>query len=264
MTSASALASDESEQLASLSLLDAEHMAAFRRALDKVLLTEVAENTCAEIIDGLPTRESWRDFNPWRPGHPVEELKHDKLCAGSHEKARELRSDLDIYLLSFPAWAALTLWMILIKGSINMNRMLPGAILQVIIYQAGTAYGHHFESLTQFLLGSDDAQTQDRGSCPIPIRASLRNGWRYHADDAISRFNIFRDRYERKELPSRCESRINGWNWPEVAYEINLLNLRAAGAQGEPVDDAEIAEAEEGIKRITPSSPNWWQRRGGM
>lgn len=121
-----------------------------------------------------------------------------------------------------------------------------------------------FESLAKFLLASDDAQTQDHGSCPIPIRASLRNGWRYHADDAISRFNIFRDRYERKEPASRCDSRINGWNWPEVAHELNLLNLRAARAQGEPVDDAEIAEAEEGTKRITPSSPNWWQRRGGM
>ncbi|KAK7716108.1 hypothetical protein SLS64_003260 [Diaporthe eres] len=96
------------------------------------------------------------------------------------------------------------------------------------------------------------------------MNSSLRNGWRYHADDAISRFNIFRDRYERKEPPNRCDSRINGWNWPEVAYEINLMNLRAARAQGEPVDDAEIAEAEEGIKRITPSSPNWWERRGGM
>lgn len=118
-----------------------------------------------------------------------------------------------------------------------------------------------FESLTQYLLASDTVQTQDRGSCPIPIRASLHNGWRYHADDAISRFNIFRDRYERKEPPSRCDSRINGWNWPEVAHEINLLNLRAARAQGEPVDDAEIADAEEGTKRITPSSPNWWPRR---
>lgn len=99
-----AVSSHESEQLASLGLLNAEHMAAFRRALDNVFLTEVAENTYAEIIDGLPTRESWRDFNPWRPGHPVEELKHDKLCAGSREKARELRSDFDIYLLSPPAW----------------------------------------------------------------------------------------------------------------------------------------------------------------
>lgn len=99
-----ATSSDESEQLASLGLLDAEHVTAFRRALDNVLLTEVAENTYAEIIDGLPTRESWRDFNPWRPGHPVDDLKHDKLCAGSREKAREFRSDFDIYRLSFPAW----------------------------------------------------------------------------------------------------------------------------------------------------------------
>lgn len=98
------MSSDGVEQPSSLGLLDAEHMDAFRRALNNVLLTEAAENAYAEIIDGLPTRESWLDFNPWRPGHPVEELKHDKLCPGSIEKARELRSDFDIYALSFPSW----------------------------------------------------------------------------------------------------------------------------------------------------------------
>lgn len=29
-----------------------------------------------------------------------------------------------------------------------MNCMLPGAILQLLIYQAGTAYGHHVRSRT--------------------------------------------------------------------------------------------------------------------
>lgn len=100
---------DGVEQFASLGLLDAEHMDAFRRALSNVLLTEVAENAYAEIIDGLPTRESWLDFNPWRLGHPVEELKHDKLCPGSLEKARDLSSDFDIYVLSFPPWVCVHL-----------------------------------------------------------------------------------------------------------------------------------------------------------
>lgn len=95
------MSSDEVVQLASLGMLDAEHMAAFRRALDNILLTEAAENAYAEIIDGLPTRDSWLDFNPWRPGHPFEELKHDKLCPGSLEKARQLRSDFDIPMLCF-------------------------------------------------------------------------------------------------------------------------------------------------------------------
>lgn len=123
------LSSDEVEHLASLGLLDAEHMKVFRRALNNVLLTEVAENAYAEIIDGLPTRDSWLDFNPWRPGHPVEELKHDKLCAGSLEKARQLRSDFDIYVISFPSWVCKYLAPYPCSKAKDLNRTRPHKIL---------------------------------------------------------------------------------------------------------------------------------------
>lgn len=129
VTPACSMSSDGVEQLASLGLLDGEHMDAFHRALNNVLLTEVAENTYAEIIDGLPIRESWLDFNPWRPGHPVEDLKHDKLCPGSIEKATELRSDFDIYALSFPSWVCVYLAPYPCSRAKHLNRVRPNKVL---------------------------------------------------------------------------------------------------------------------------------------
>lgn len=118
-----------------------------------------------------------------------------------------------------------------------------------------------FESLAQFLLSPlEDAQnTLGNSSGPLPIQASALNGWRYHPDDAMSRYHIFRDRYERIEPPTvRWSSYIrNAKNWPETGYEMTLMLLEIDRRDGKPVDEAKIAEAQEGIKRITPSSPNW-------
>lgn len=93
----------------SLGLLDAEHMAVFRSALDKILLADIAEITFSEIIDGLPTRASWLEFDFWQEGHPVDVLGHTELCPGTREKARKLRADFDVYILSFPSTVCLFL-----------------------------------------------------------------------------------------------------------------------------------------------------------
>lgn len=112
-----------------------------------------------------------------------------------------------------------------------------------------------FDSLAKYLLQSQSLAIP----CPLPIEASRLNGYRYHPHDAISRFNIFRDRYEREEPPTRSTHRIymDGRNWPEMEYLFQVLDLHSRRAQGEQIDDAEIAEAEEGRRRITPSSPDW-------
>lgn len=96
-----------------------------------------------------------------------------------------------------------------------------------------------FEALVGFLL----QEHQVSGTYPLPISASVLNGYRYHPDDAISRFNIFRDRYERVEPPTRSTHHtiMSGKNWPEMYFaflEVDLLEKRAAG---EKVDDAELA-----------------------
>lgn len=111
------------------------------------------------------------------------------------------------------------------------------------------------DTLVQYLLQEQSVATP----CPLPIKASCLNGYRYHPDDAISRFNIFRDRHERKEPPTRSTHRIlmDGRNWPEMGYEFQVIDLLYKRAQGEQIDEAELAAAEEGRRRITPSSPYW-------
>lgn len=86
----------------SLGTLDAEHIAVFRKALDNILHSYVAQTAFAEIIDGLPLKESWLEYDVGQKGHPVEVLRHEELCAGTREKAQKLRDEFDVYILSFP------------------------------------------------------------------------------------------------------------------------------------------------------------------
>ncbi|KAL2272324.1 hypothetical protein FJTKL_06951 [Diaporthe vaccinii] len=342
----------------SLGLLDAEHMAVFRNALDKILLSDIAETTYSEILDGLPTKDSWLEFDVWQEGHPVNVLGHKELCAGTREKARRLRAEFDFYILSFPTAAlrdfqrslpgtrsylldliellarscheiAVRLFelddgvhkhsvyeawrdapvdplsnpmtrpfrrpSVFCHGSYSFHDQYPHGLADVVGYWAeakifggvvvfdrgpsGTErkeiylHGGHkkapltlfpptseqFDSLAQYLLQGQSAATP----CPLPIHASCLNGYRYHPDDAMSRFNIFRDRYERKEPPTRSTHHIymDGRNWPEMGYLFHVLDLHSKRAQGEQVDEAELAAAEEGRRRITPSSP-WWPYGG--
>ena len=86
---------------ASLDMLDEEHLQTFRRALLNVLSTHVAEFTYAQIIDGLPTEESLAESYAAMLDHPVHVLKHAELCEGFLDRARELRSEMDMSMFSF-------------------------------------------------------------------------------------------------------------------------------------------------------------------
>ena len=92
-----------------------------------------------------------------------------------------------------------------------------------------------------------------------PITPSALNGWKYHPDDAMSRFNIFRDPYERIEPPTRRWShRINqGNNRPETGYKLMLLLWDLDRREGKPVDEAKVAGTQAGLRRTTPSSSSW-------
>jgi hypothetical protein len=95
--------------------------------------------------------------------------------------------------------------------------------------------------------------------CPLPIRGTPDNRWRYDPWDSMTRFNIFRDRYERKppqgERPQHCVK--SPGDWPELGdlHMVTLLQYEAS--QGKPVDQADIDAAYERMKQITPSSPLW-------
>lgn len=82
--------------------LSAAHLDALVRALSNVLATDVAEFTYAEIIDGLPTAESFTEFRSFYPAegeHPA--CHHHRLCEGALEAAREARARFDPLTLRF-------------------------------------------------------------------------------------------------------------------------------------------------------------------
>ncbi|KAK1766304.1 hypothetical protein QBC33DRAFT_579124 [Phialemonium atrogriseum] len=66
-----------------------------------ILTTELAEFTYAQILDGLPTQQAIFDSCQWIHDHPTCQLKHEKLCDGFLEKAREFRSHFDPSTLVF-------------------------------------------------------------------------------------------------------------------------------------------------------------------
>lgn len=83
--------------------LDSEHNQIFAHALGKVLNTDLALLTFAQIIDGLPITDVALDrvdecYWP-EDGHPVED--HEELCPGALDKARELRKTWGSSMLRF-------------------------------------------------------------------------------------------------------------------------------------------------------------------
>ncbi|TQW06614.1 hypothetical protein IF2G_06036 [Cordyceps javanica] len=79
--------------LGDLGDLDEEHRNSFIKALLRILHTEVAELTYAEILDGIPTSASYFDFYYPQEGHPA--ISHTELCPGILDRTRQLRDQLD-------------------------------------------------------------------------------------------------------------------------------------------------------------------------
>ncbi len=83
--------------------LDEDHRNLLVRAILRILETEIAETTYAQIIDGLPIADVVDDtrYPPHGP-HPVYDA-HPKLCPGMLDKAREFRAEFRPEVLAFNA-----------------------------------------------------------------------------------------------------------------------------------------------------------------
>jgi hypothetical protein len=114
-----------------------------------------------------------------------------------------------------------------------------------------------YDSLINLLMGPHPES--DGRNCAIPLHPTLANRWRYDPWDSMSRFNIFRDRYERRvrngPKPHRCVQ--SGVDWPELGDQHTILILQDEVRDGKPLNRAAMEAALEGLKRITQSSPLW-------
>ncbi|KAG8158740.1 hypothetical protein KVR01_011183 [Diaporthe batatas] len=83
----------------SLADLDGEYLASLKQAMTNLLSTPLAEFAYAQIIDGMPTRDSYFGPRHCHKGAPV--LNHLELCPGIMEKTRAFRSQFDVLSLNF-------------------------------------------------------------------------------------------------------------------------------------------------------------------
>ncbi|KAK5999097.1 hypothetical protein PT974_01485 [Cladobotryum mycophilum] len=344
--------SQQSADVASINIIDSDHRQPFERALMRILQTEIAEHTYAEILDGLPTEQSYREFSYPLQGHPS--LSHTQLCPGVREKACEFRSGFDITSLRFSIPLLLAFQGTALGSRsfhLRLIELLAVSCHQIAVhlyqldeaihkqeeyetwrdeprdmtkwdsYRAITAFSHgpyvaieqypngladavgywaearifggvfvfdrgesetecrdvyihgcrvkrgvvtiypptaeQFDHLTTFLL-DERAEHDPAADCPFPILATLQNRWRWDPWDAISRFHIFRDKYERKvssTKPKPSWSRVS--DWPELGDDLWIINALWERREGKDVSQDEIDAAKERIMQITPSSPLW-------
>jgi len=88
-------------QQLSLDDLDGDHHHLLVCAIMRVLSTELAEVTYAQIIDGLPTGDvAYEAYGTPYAGHPIDQA-HNELCPGMLDKARQFRDDLRPEMLVF-------------------------------------------------------------------------------------------------------------------------------------------------------------------
>lgn len=76
-------------------VLDANHQTNFANAMSNLLSTEIAEQTFAQILDGLPLKDvafSMR-VHEYTRRDPV--FSHVELCPGVLERTRKLRATFD-------------------------------------------------------------------------------------------------------------------------------------------------------------------------
>lgn len=107
------LARAEATETVTAEHLDVEHLMSFRNAITNIRHTEIAEQTFAQIVDGLPTKSSFSELHSTSKdlGHPAS--THVSLCEGVIERTRQFRTTFDILSLkfepcvslgSFPTW----------------------------------------------------------------------------------------------------------------------------------------------------------------
>lgn len=83
----------------SFSDLDVEHLASFKQAIINLLSLPTIKFTYTQIINRMPTSDTYTTDHWFYMGFPV--LNHKELCPSTINKARAFQSKFDINSLTF-------------------------------------------------------------------------------------------------------------------------------------------------------------------
>ncbi|KAK7752550.1 hypothetical protein SLS62_005518 [Diatrype stigma] len=208
----------------SIENLDHEHRNAFSNAVHRVLSTDIAVETYAQIIDGVPLCEvAWDRYeHRLHQQHPIN--SHVELCPGALETAKSMRDEMDTGVED--------------RGNGDEE---PNVYFQssrpkrtYMVYQLTDVQQN--ELLDYLLWPATDSQSEDRDSppsCPFPISATPENKVKIDPEFAIVTNKIYRDIWERpapRSLPRFIHERdvVDPSENPGAADE-ELRRLRGLG-----------------------------------
>ncbi|KAF5969227.1 hypothetical protein FBULB1_10326 [Fusarium bulbicola] len=235
---------DDTADVASINALGTRHRQAFVQALARVMETDVVERTLAEIIDGLPTIDSYQYFHWPQEGHPA--TQHLELCP-----AVDRYPNGDAHTVGY--WAEAKIFggvFVFDRGEseTECNELYLHASRRVGPYTLFPLTTDQFERFVDFLLGDTEEHTTSRS--PLPLRATSENRWRWHHWDTIARYHIFRDKYERNVQPTKPIGGVkSSVDWPEIADELYLIGAMHDYWDGQPVDKDKVREALEHLQQ---------------
>ncbi|KAM5346982.1 hypothetical protein ACJ41O_009987 [Fusarium nematophilum] len=182
----------------SVDVLDGDHRELFTRAISRVLATDIAEVSYAQILDGLPLRGVICDTADGLPpdSHPIYHV-HEELCPSAIKKTREFRDSFDLQILEFNS-RLLFAYKAAAPGSraFKTHRIELVAVavhqIAVILFKLDISL-HKSDGIT------DWAPPETRS--PLPIVGDDRNRNRVDTEEPIEATGIYRDRWERRERP---------------------------------------------------------------
>ncbi|KAI0006248.1 hypothetical protein F4779DRAFT_597145 [Xylariaceae sp. FL0662B] len=153
--------SDAQSNKLSIDELDIQHRELFVRALWRVVSTDIAELTYAQIIDGLPLVDTVNDtcVGGLSNRHPLYDM-HEQICNGVMERTEEIRANFDPGVLKFDSqliYAYQRASAGLRAFKTRMIEMVAGAIHQIaaLLYHRDTSL-HKEEGITTWAPSKDD------------------------------------------------------------------------------------------------------------
>ncbi|KAI1382664.1 uncharacterized protein F4822DRAFT_435339 [Hypoxylon trugodes] len=139
----------------SIEELDNQHPELFVRALDRVMSTDLAKLTCAEIVDGLPLIDTVNENGGGGLSgfHPLYDM-HENLCEGVMEQTEEIRKNFDPKVLQFDSRSASPG---LRAFRMRLIEMIAVAVHQVavVLFQPDTSL-HKDDGITTWAPPKDD------------------------------------------------------------------------------------------------------------
>lgn len=238
----------------SLENIESNRYNIFRSAFNRILNSETARQTYAQIIDGLPIADvAWDRRSPGIFGyeHPIEE--HNELCPGAAEKTSAFIQEFDVNSLLFDP-KLIQAYQNAVIGSKAFNTRLVELVVVALHQTAACLFKRHdlfshgedeIKRITDYVmprpLTACDTDREGAGWIDVPPRPTLFNH-AYYLDDDI--------------YPEGIADIVGYWAEDRIIGGVVVFDRRADPRAGRETEDAQLDNGDT-AEYLGPS----WPRR---